>query len=399
MGRLLVLGAGILQIPVIKKARALGHFVIAADGCPDAPGLAIADRQIVANIVSEEIMLAVARAEKIDGVIHPCSEVAMNVMGRINDELGLSGIGKDSAVRATNKHLMRKAFEKYGAPSPKSVLLDNSSHGWDLFNGQFCSDAILKPSRNSGSRGISKIERGVSKEEFLKLYDRALIESRDNSVLLEQYIDGPEFSVEIIVWDNEVTVLAVTDKKTTEAPHFVELGHSQPSCYPDEIVNIIKDAAIAGVKALEVNACACHAEIKVQDGRAYLMEVGARLGGDFISTVLTPVSTGIDMVAAAINCALGLRPNLTPVSLERGVCIRYFTPSAGYLKAIRNLDTIRKDSVILSELYCKIGDHIPHLTSSTSRSGHVIVAADNVYSAIQEAEGIIEEVIFEVDQL
>ena len=399
MGRLLVLGAGILQIPVIKKAKELGHFVIAADGSPDAPGLVIADKPIVANIVSEEIMLAVALAEKIDGVIHPCSEVAMNVMGRINDELGLSGIGKDSALRATNKHLMRKAFEKYGAPTPKSVLLDNSSHGWDLFNGQFCSDAILKPSRNSGSRGISKIERGVSKEEFLKLYDRALIESRDNSVLLEQYIDGPEFSVEIIVWDNEVTVLAVTDKKTTEAPYFVELGHSQPSCYPDEIVNIIKAAAIAGVKALEVNACACHAEIKVQDGIAYLMEVGARLGGDFISTVLTPVSTGIDMVAAAINCALGLRPNLNPISSQRGVCIRYFAPTAGYLKAIRNVDVLRKDSVILSELYCKIGDLIPHLNSSTSRSGHVIVAADNVYSAIKEAEGIIEEVIFEVDRL
>lgn len=397
MGRLLVLGAGILQLPVIKRAKELGHYVIAADGCSNAPGLALADKQIVANIVSEDIMLQIARSEKIDGVIHPCSEVAMHVMGRINDELGLSGVGKVSAARATNKHLMRKAFEEFGAPSPKSILLSNLEHGWELFNSQFNADAILKPSRNSGSRGISKVEKGIEKDDFKALYDIALKESRDNSVLLEQYIDGPEFSVEIIVWDNEVTVLAVTDKKTTGAPHFVELGHSQPSRYPDEIVNRIQSAAIAGVKALGVNACACHAEVKVQDDQAYLMEVGARLGGDFISTVLTPVSTGIDMVAAAISCALGVRPDLAKVSPERGVCIRYFIPSPGCLKSIRNIEAIQKKNVILSELYFKEGDMIPNLTNSTSRSGHVIVATDDVGASIECAEEIIAEVIFEVE--
>lgn len=396
MGRLLVLGAGVLQIPVIKKARELGHYVIAADGCSDAPGLSLADKQIVANIVSEEIMLTVAKEEKIDGVIHPCSEVAMSVMGRINDELGLSGIGKEEAVRATNKHLMRTAFEKYGAPSPKSILLETPDHAWSVFKDQFSASAILKPSRNSGSRGISKVERGVSKDEFLELYEVALNESRDNCVLLEQYIDGPEFSVEIIVWDNEVTVLAVTDKKTTGAPHFVELGHSQPSCYSDAIVSKVKSAAIAGVKALEVNACACHAEVKIQDGDAYLMEVGARLGGDFISTVLTPISTGIDMVAAAIDCSLGIKPSLNPVSSPRGVCIRYFIPPFGILKSISNIEHLSKSSVIHSELYCKVGDCIPRLTSSTARSGHVIVAAINVSDAIQEAEHILGEVNFEV---
>lgn len=397
MGRLLVLGAGILQLPVIKKAKELGHYVIAADGCSSAPGLTLADKHIVANIVSEEVMLEIARNEDIDGVIHPCSEVAMHVMGRINDELRLSGVGKEAAAKATNKHLMRKAFEEYGAPSPKSILLSSLDHGWEVFNSQFNTDAILKPSRNSGSRGISKIEKGIAKEDFKVLYDIALEESRDNSVLLEQYIDGPEFSVEIIVWDYDVTVLAVTDKKTTGAPHFVELGHSQPSRYPDEIVNRIKSAAIAGVKALGVNACACHAEVKVQEGKAYLMEVGARLGGDFISTVLTPVSTGIDMVAAAISCALGVRPDLAKVSPERGVCIRYFIPSPGCLKSIRNIGAIRKKNVILSELYFKEGDMIPNLTNSTSRSGHVIVATDDVRTSIECAEDIIAEVIFEVE--
>jgi biotin carboxylase len=394
MGRLLVLGAGILQIPIIKKAKELGHYVVAADGCPDAPGLEIADKPIVANIVSEEIMLSIAREENIDGVIHPCSEVAMNVMGRINDELGLSGIGKDAAVRATNKHLMRKAFETNGAPSPKSYLLDNSDHGWELFSMQFNSDAILKPSRNSGSRGISKVEKGISKEEFTRLYEVALDESRDKSVLLEQFVEGPEFSVELIVWQNEVTVIAVTDKKTTGAPHFVELGHSQPSCYPDEIVNRIKNAAIAGVKALGVNACACHAEVKVQAGNAYLMEVGARLGGDFISTILTPVSTGIDMVGAAIDCALGIRPDLNPKTDTCAVCIRYFCPIPGKLVSISDINALSSEHVLAYEIYVREGDEIYDVTSSLHRSGHVIVVARDKYKVIELAEGLVEDVKF-----
>ena len=94
---------------------------------------------------------------------------------------------------------------------------------------------------------------------------------------MEQFIEGPEFSIEIIVWNGKVNVLTVTDKKTTGAPHFVELGHNQPSCYSAEEVEILKAAAVSGVKALGVNNCACHAEAKLMNGKAYLMEIGCFL--------------------------------------------------------------------------------------------------------------------------
>ena len=232
--------------------------------------------------------------------------------------------------------------------------------------GSFCTNftgaCILKPSRNSGSRGIAKIEEDIDGAEFEKLFETAKGESRDKQVMLEQFIEGPEFSIEIIVWNGKVNVLTVTDKKTTEAPHFVELGHNQSSCFPSETVEKIKAAAVAGVKALGVNNCACHAEVKVaqvkdgrlkvkdgrlkvKDGRLkvkdesgevkvmpYIMEIGARMGGDFISTILTPLSTGVDMIAAAVNCALGIEPCLQPTAKQQGVCIRYFCPKPGVLK-------------------------------------------------------------------
>lgn len=393
--RLLVLAAGILQVPVIKKAKEKGYYVIAVDGDSNAIGLQYADKAICANITDEEIMLEIAREQHVDGVIHPCSEVSMNVMGRINDELGLAGITKEQAIRATNKHLMREAFEKGNAPSPKSILTDSAEDAWEHLQNDFTTDGILKPSRNSGSRGIAKVVRDMNKADFINAYNIALNESRDKSVLIEQFIEGPEFSIEIIVWNGKVNVLTVTDKKTTGAPHFVELGHNQPSCYSKEDVETLKAAAVAGAKALGVNNCACHAEAKLMNGKAYLMEIGARLGGDFISTELTHLSTGIDMVAAAINVALGIEPDLSVKEEPKGACIRYFCPKPGRLISVSNTEVLDDPHVYKKEIYVHEGDIIPEVTSSLSRSGHVIVIEKTPQKAIELAERLIREVKFD----
>lgn len=393
--RLLVLAAGILQVPVIKKAKEKGYYVIAVDGDSNAIGLQYADKAICANITDEEIMLEIAREQHVDGVIHPCSEVSMNVMGRINDELSLAGITKEQAIRATNKHLMREAFQKGNAPSPKSILTDCAEDAWEHLQNDFTTDGILKPSRNSGSRGIAKVVRDMNKADFINAYNIALDESRDKSVLIEQFIEGPEFSIEIIVWNGKVNVLTVTDKKTTGAPHFVELGHNQPSCYSKEDVETLKAAAVAGVKALGVNNCACHAEAKLMNGKAYLMEIGARLGGDFISTELTHLSTGIDMVAAAINVALGIEPDLNVKEEPKGACIRYFCPKPGRLISVSNTEVLDDPHVYKKEIYVHEGDIIPEVTSSLSRSGHVIVIEKTPQKAIELAERLIREVKFD----
>ena len=395
MKKIMVLAAGLLQIDVIEKAKSMGYYVLAVDGNPKAPGFNVADKAICADIVNEETMLKIARDEHVDGVIHPCSEVSMAVMGRINDELGLSGISREQAICATNKHLMRKAFEKGNAPSPKSILAQDAEDGWSRLQNEFDTDAILKPSRNSGSRGIAKVSRNMDKGDFIRAYDEALSESRDHSVLIEQFIEGPEFSIEMIVWQGDIHVLTVTDKKTTGAPHFVELGHNQPSCFSATDVETLKAAAVAGVRALGVNNCACHAEAKLMNGKAYLMEVGARLGGDFISTALTHLSTGIDMVAAAIDVALGVEPDLSAKEEPKGVCIRYFCPKPGKLVSISNTEVLNNPHVYLWEIYPKEGDVIPAVTSSLCRSGHVIVTEKTPQKAIELAERLIESVKFE----
>lgn len=399
MKKLLVLAAGPLQAPVIRKAREMGIYVVAADADPKAVGLKLANKGVVTDICSEEGMLAIARQEQIDGMLHPCTEVAMNVLGRINDELHLNGISRDTALRATNKYLMREAFARGGAPNPQSLLANDAAHAWHLFQDVIEGDAILKPTRNSGSRGISKVERGITKGQFERQYNWALRESRDHSVLVEHFIDGPEFSVEAIVWKGEPHILAITDKKTTGAPFFVELGHNQPSVFSDDVQQELRQATIAGIKALGLKNCAVHSELKVQNGQAYLMEIGARMGGDFIATELVHLSTGIDMVKAAIMVALGQEPVEITSHLssyksqpQRGVCIRYFTPEPGRLTAIEHIDLLKAPCVYEADIYRRVGDEVPEVHSSLDRSGHVIVTAQTAPDAIAKAEEIVENV-------
>ena len=389
--RLMVLGAGLLQIPIIKKARDLGYYTIVVDGDEHAAGLKLADKPIVDDITDPEEMLRVAIREKIDGVIHPCSEVAMNCMGYINEKLNLAGVKRDVIERATNKEKMRRAFEEYGAPSPKSFGL-NSFDGIESVLGQLKGDFIIKPSRSSGSRGVTKIIKGTDIEIIREAFDRAYNESRDNSVVIEDFVDGPEFSVEIIVYDSEVHVLAVTDKKTTEAPYFVELGHNQPSLFSKEDTDKIKDAAIRGVKALGLSNCEAHAEVKLSKDGAFLMEIGARLGGDFISTELVHLSTGIDMVAASLSLVLGLKPDLEPKTKGQGAAIRYFTPKPGVVTSIENTEIANKEYVQCIDIYSHIGDTIRCVKSSLDRSGHVIVVGKDAKEAVERAEYIVDNI-------
>ena len=386
MKKLLIIGAGILQVAVIRRAREMGYYTIAADSNKNAPGIEIANKALIADITDIETILKYAKEEKIDGVIHPCSEVAMNTMGRINEEMSLSGIDLKTAIRSTNKVKMRKSFELANVFSPISKEVSEEKDAIEIsknING----DIVIKPSLNSGSRGVTYVKSDATDNDILIAYNRAIEYSHNDSVLIEQYIDGPEFSVEIVIWNNEPKVLTVTDKLTSKNSYFVELGHSQPSQFSKKELTDIKTSAIAGCKALGLNWCVAHAEIKLQEDKPYIIEIGARLGGDFISTELVHLSTGIDMVAAAIDLAFGKIPDLTSKHSPQGAAIRYFNPKPGKLSKLFIKNDIKKSNQIYQlEIYKKIGDVISEVKSSLDRSGHIITTGKDVKEAINNAE-------------
>ena len=383
---LLVLAAGRLQLPAITIAKRLGYRVVALDADPSAPGLSLAHIAHIVNITDPRACLEIARSEGVDGVIHICSEVAMASLALVNQELGLQGITPATVVQATNKEHMRRAFERGGAPSPVSVAVITAEEALSAAR-TIGGPLIIKPSRNSGSRGITQLPVGSAQDLIVAAFHRALAESRDHSALVEQYVEGPEFSVEALVWKGRIEILAVTDKLTTGSPNFVELGHSQPSKLNGQDAAAVRQAALLGIRALGLEACAAHAEIKLTPQGPFLMEIGARLGGDFITTELVPRSTGIDMVAAAIQVCLGEEPDLHPKHPPRAAAIRYLAPPAGIVESIEGVaEATAMPGVGGVEVYVKPGDQIGNLDSSLARAGHVIAEGVTAGEAITNAE-------------
>lgn len=383
---ILILGAGPLQMPAIAAGRRLGLRVVAADGDPKAPGLALADVPAVVNIIDPDVCLAVARREHVDGVIQICSEVSMAGVGLINETLGFAGPDRGAVRRATNKEAMRRAFEAGGAPSPLSRGAATEAEALAAAT-SIRGPRIVKPSRNSGSRGVSRLGEDAPDEEILAAYRRALAESRDQSTVIESFVEGAEFSVELLVWNGHSRVISVTDKVTTGAPSYVETGHSQPSRFTPAEIDRVVDAATRGIRALGLDWCAAHAEVKLGPTGAFIIEIGARLGGDFITTELVPRSTGIDMVAGAIRLALREAPDLTPRHEPRGAAIRYLQPQPGTVRTIERVDEARAmPGVAIVDLYVRPGDTVPPITSSLSRVGHVIAEGRDADEAVARAE-------------
>ena len=383
---LLLLGAGPLQLPAIHAAHRLGLEVVALDGNPGAPGLRLADVGRVVDLLDVDACVAVGRDVRPDGVIHICSEVAMPALGAINQDLALHGPDAVTVVRATNKEAMRRAFTTGNAPSPRSLgvrsLPEAVAAGVQLGGA-----VILKPGRNSGSRGVTRVDNGEDEQAIARAFRRALRESRDPVVVIEEFVDGPEFSVEILVWGRQAHVLAVTDKQTTGEPNFVETGHSQPSqLAPADRVRVV-EAALRGVEALGLDWCGVHAEVRLSPQGPLLMEIGARLGGDFIASELVPRATGVDMVTAAIQLALGEIPDLTPQHPPHGACIRYLTPQPGTVIGLEGVDEARATpGVKIVELSIGLGDRVPALMSSSARVGHIIAEGVTSQAAIAAAE-------------
>ena len=161
---------------------------------------------------------------------------------------------------------------------------------------------IVKPIDRSGSRGITKV---LNKESLEKAVLFSIKESIIGSAVIEEFVEGVEVSVEGVSWKGKHTILTITDKITTNAPHFVELEHHQPSLLPKEIKDRIVDITINALKSVQIEYGASHSEFKITNsGEIYAIEVGARMGGDFIGSHLVELSTGYDYIKGVIDIAL-----------------------------------------------------------------------------------------------
>ena len=215
-------------------------------------------------------------------------------------EMGLTG-NSDECLRLTQtKFAQRQALEHAGIPVPGYYLIKDEAQ---LSGVNLRFPVIVKPVDAGGSQGICKAD---GPGQLLEAFQIASKSSHCGDVIVEEYVDGREFSVEFISHQGKHYLLQITDKETSGSPHFVELSHHQPADLSADVWERIRDMVSKALTALHIEDSASHTEIKLNSrGELFIIETGARMGGGHITSDLVRLSTGYDFVKGAIDLAVG----------------------------------------------------------------------------------------------
>jgi len=380
--RILIIGASILQVPAIKRAKELGMYIGVVDFNPEAVGISFADEFFNVSTIDIEGVCEVAKKFNPDGIMTLATDMPMRSIAAACSALGLPGISPETAVKATDKAEMIKVFEEKGVEHPWFYVI-NTPEDFMAIKKKLTFPCIIKPTDNAGSRGVVLVN---DESEMEKAYSYSREQSRGGAVICEEFLRGSEVSVEIIAFNGVINVLQVTDKITTGAPHFVEMGHTQPSRLGKANVDAISDLACRAVKAVGIENGPAHVEIMLTEDGPKMIELGARMGGDCITTHLVPLSTGIDMIKATIETACGTNPDIT-AKFNKGSAIRYFDVPSGVIKSIEGVEEAEKIEGVKEISFVKnIGDSVGEIGSSTDRVGFVIAQADSADKAVEICE-------------
>lgn len=373
--KLAIIGASYLQEPIVLKAKEMGLYTICFAWREGATCAELCDKFYPISTTDKEEILEVCQEEKIDGICTIASDVAAPTVAYVANHMNLVGNDYEAAMRAHNKYQMRKAFMAVGVPCPKFMMVTP-----DIINNQdvivrlqsFGYPMIIKPSDRSGSLGVTKVN---NPSELYPAIQLAMEKSFQHEAMIEEFIEGREISVEFISYKGNHYPLQITDKVTTEAPHFVELAHHQPSTLTPKQYEKIYAITTKALNALGLtNGASCSEYRITSDGRIVTMEIAGRMGGDFFSEIVE-LSTGYDYVRGVIDIALGqFKEPVKTIKKYSGVYFlcketKWLLP---YFNKADTMPEIVRHEITDSELRT--------VTSSADRSGYIIYQADKKLS-------------------
>ena len=388
--RILVFGCGELQKSIIGRAHRMGLFVVGIDPCEDAYCKDDVDAFEVVGGQDYEGTCAVVERYGINAIVTAATDKPLVMMARIAEKYGFPFYSVETAQWSTDKFQMKHRFELGDVPHAQGRLVSKVEEAEGLVF-----PVIVKPRDNSGSRGV-KLCRNV--EELKASIEEALDNSKLDTVLVEEFIEGPEYSIEGLHYDGKNEVIQFTEKKTTEFPYNVELGHKQPANLTENQKNDIRELVSKIAKCMHFENCPSHTELKINERGIFIIETSPRLGGDYITSTLVPLSTGINMEDQLLHIALGEKVDTTTGRLDKASGVCFLNLPCGKVTAIDDAIKEVGSWPILKEFSTslKVGDEIHPITSSLKRYGQFIVQSENrieVDSLIKDYETHIKSLI------
>lgn len=310
-------------------------------------------------------------------------------VARLAAELGLRFLAPDAAATCHDKIAARRVLRAAGLPGPRFWVVDSATAA--RLADEVPYPCVMKPSADSGSCGVLRLDDA---RQFREHFDRLTAaaandrgQAQPSSVLVEELLDGQEFSVESMTWAaGETQILGVTRKQLSAPPHFVELGHDLPPHLADEDRLAVESQVRRALDAVGFDFGPAHTELRLTALGPRIVEINPRLAGGMIPE-LVRLATGVDLIDGYLRALVGEAAPL--VATHRGrASIRFVTaPHRGTLAAVPLCDDLRARPGVRSlEITVPAGREVAAARSAADRLGYVIC----------DDAGVADEVVAEI---
>ena len=372
--KLLVLGAGPYQVPVIKRARDMGFYVITTDNVPRNPGHSLADKAFFVDTKDEQGVLQIARTEGIHGIIAPATDVAVPTASWVSEILGLVGVPYESARILCDKARFRHFLRSQGFPCPEfmavpledAVSFDPARVGAPPW--------VLKPDCSSGSKGVFIVRDSQEYQLFVK----ETLDFAQRHVVVERYVRGQQGTAEGVIRDRLVRVCFYTDRQTVSAPYVATCGHRLPAKLSEVAQARLCQQIEELARLLNLSHTVFDCDFVATDAEVFILEISPRLGGNSIWKAIRQ-SSNFDILDYALR--LALREELKVPTIERVVptaVVLFGVEQAGALSYdIEELSRLREEQWVLElEIDYAAGHMVLPFTNGRNRVGEALVIAE-----------------------
>jgi biotin carboxylase len=413
--KIIILGAGVMQGPVIKIAKELGFFTVVLDGSSQAPCISMADQFEQIDLKNKEEIETFSRFTQNStgrlGIMTAGTDFSASVAW-VAEKLGLPSIPYEAALNASDKSRMRECFKNACLPSPDFITItaaDLPLTPYSLLSTPQCGNAaslpipnfplVIKPVDNMGSRGCRRVD---SIEDFHEAAKAAIGFSRSGRAIVESFMDGPEFSVDAIVWHGEITICGLADRHIFFPPYFIEMGHTMPTVIEKEKQASMLETFCAGISALGLagkeSIGAAKGDIKLTANGPMIGEIAARLSGGYMSGWTYPYSSGALPIKGAILAAMGQKPEgLVPT--KNWTCAeRAFISIPGTVKSISGIEQAREQKHV-NNVFLRIaeGGKVSFPENNVTKCGNIIASAPDRTTAATAAETAARLILIRLD--
>ncbi len=401
---LMIIGAGVEQVPAYEAAKRRGITVVGTDMNADAPGLALADHTLLVSTrdacATEQKALEFHRTHSIHGVMTIANDVPYTV-ARVAHAMGLPSITLDAAKCVTDKLLMKQRFSSHGVGCPWFADIESADQVREYVTGNIGKDFVLKPVDGRGARGVLLINDTVDPEWA---FAEAKRWGDCGRLILEEFIPGMQLSTESFILDGTCYTPAIAERNYSRIqqfrPNIIEDGGTIPAPLDDSTKKAIDDVVLRGAAALGITAGIVKGDIVIDHaGRPLIIELAARLSGGWFATHQIPAASGVSLVEAVISYSLG--EEVTPSQLipqyHRATAIRYWFPPQGTIKRIAGEEKLKEiEGLLAYGFFRKEGDVQPEIRMHPDRFGYVMVTGETRGEVLTRVDQALNSVQVEV---